>query len=265
MYNKTRAYLSVYFTQRLDIIRIKKIGEPVFWSSRGGSQPNKFSHYNKTEQTPECDKRVDGRSGLNLYERVGLPVYLAIRAGNQFSLMIGFPAVGEQLLAMAASRDIKVCVTGAEHYRKVSVNAVNFLEDDVTLLPINFIPYPGKNFGVTFESEETFELRKKWSDYADGFGCGGAIFTYGETGGKKIRKGGNISSDKQYYVIARKFAPPQEISSQKCKKLSAKTVWCMAVADIAGIDSAVAAHGRTGGYDTCQKQCKGVLFSIQWK
>lgn len=190
-------------------------GEPVFWSSRGGSQPDKFSHYNKTEQTPECDKRVDGRSELNLYERVGLPVYLTIRDVNQFSLMIGFPAVGEKSLAIAASQNIKVCIAGAEHYRKVSVNAVNFLEDGITLVPINFIPYPGKNFGVTIEPVEALELRKKWSDYADGFGYGGAIFTYEETGGKKIRKGGNVSSDKQYYVIARQFDPPQEISSQR--------------------------------------------------
>ena len=208
-------FYNKYIPRKKDRFFCPECGEPVFWSSRGGSQPDKFSHYNKTEQTPECDKRVDGCSGLNLYERVGLPVYLAVRAFTQFSLMIGFPAAGEQLLAMAASRDIKVCITGAEHYRKVSVNAVNFLEDDVTLVPINFIPYPGKNFGMTIELEEALELHKKWSDYADGFSYGGAIFTYGETGGKKIRKGGNISSDKQYYVIARKFAPPQEISSQK--------------------------------------------------
>ena len=95
------------------------------------------------------------------------------------------------------------------------MNAVNFLEDGITLVPINFIPYPGKNFGVAIEPVEALELRKKWSDYADGFCYGGAIFTYGETGGKKIRKGGNVSSDKQYYVIARQFNPPQEISSQK--------------------------------------------------
>ena len=105
-----------------------------------------------------------------MYERIELPVYLTIRDVNQFSLMIGFPAVGEKSLAIAASQNIKVCIAQAEQYRKVSVNAVNFLEDDVTLLPINFIPYPGKNFGVTIEPVEALELRKKWSDYADGFG-----------------------------------------------------------------------------------------------
>ena len=105
-----------------------------------------------------------------LYERIELPVYLTIRDVNQFSLMIGFPAVGEKSLAIAASQNIKVCIAEAEHYRKVSVNAVNFLEDGITLVPINFIPYPGKNFGVTIEPVEALELRKKWSDYADGFG-----------------------------------------------------------------------------------------------
>ena len=213
-------FYNKYIPRKKDRFFCPECGEPVFWSSRGGSQPDKFSHYNKTEQTPECDKRVDGRSGLNLYERIGLPVYLTVRAVNQFCLMIGFPAVGEQLLAIAASQDIKVCIAGAEDYRKVSVNAVNFLEDGITLVPINFIPYPGDNFGVTIEpEEETLQLHKKWSDYADGFGYGGAIFTYGETGGKKIRKGGNISSDRQYYVIARQFDPPQEIYSQKLRTI----------------------------------------------
>lgn len=88
-------FYNKYIPRKKDRFFCPECGEPVFWSSRGGSQPDKFSHYNKTEQTPECDKRVDGRSGLNLYERVGLPLYLSIRAVNQFSLMIGFPAVGE--------------------------------------------------------------------------------------------------------------------------------------------------------------------------
>lgn len=163
-------FYNKYIPRKKDRFFCPECGEPVFWSSRGGSQPDKFSHYNKTEQTPECDKRVDGRSGLNLYERIGLPVYLTIRDVNQFSLMIGFPAVGEKSLAIAASQNIKVCIAGADHYRKVSVNAVNFLEDGITLIPINFISYPGKNFGVTIEPVEALELRKKWSDYADGFG-----------------------------------------------------------------------------------------------
>ncbi len=187
-------------------------GEPVFWCSRGGSQPDKFSHYNKTELSPECEKRVDGNLKLNLYERVGLPVYLTVRAGNRFCLNIGFPALGEQLLIKAAQQGVKVCVAGAGVQKTISVDTSHFLEDNVTLVPVNFLPKAGQNFAVTiFHQEKALEIRKSWSDYAAGFSYGGAIFTYGETEGKKIRRGDAVSPDRQYYVIARYFRPPQEI------------------------------------------------------
>ena len=75
---------------------------------------------------------------LNLYERVGLPVYLSVRAGNWFCLNIGFPALGEQLLLRAAQQGIKVCVAEAETQKTISVDAGHFLKDNVTLVPVNF-------------------------------------------------------------------------------------------------------------------------------
>lgn len=65
-----------YIPRRDSRFYCPECGEPVFWRSRGGSQPDKFCHYTKTSSSPECDKRVDGHSGLNLYQRVGLSVYL---------------------------------------------------------------------------------------------------------------------------------------------------------------------------------------------
>lgn len=191
-------------------------GEPVFWSSRGGALPDRFSHYKRTERTPECERRVDGYSGLALYERVGLPVYLTVKYGNQFCLNIGFPAIGGQLLSEVAQQEIKVCILGSEHRRTILVDAVHFVEDNITLVPVDFIPDSGKKFAVKIEpNEKAVRLRKKWSDYADGFWYGGAIFTYGESGGKKIRRGDSISPDRQYYVIAKQLTPPQEIHSKE--------------------------------------------------
>lgn len=210
------SFYSKYIPKKNDRFFCPECGEPVFWRSRGGRQPDKFSHYKRTDQTPECEKRVDGCSNLNLYERVGLPVYLTVRSVNQFCLNIGFPAVGEQLLEEAVQQKVKVCIAGAEYQRTILVNAVQFLEDSITLVPVDFIPTLGKNFEITIESDKKIvELRKKWSNYADGFGYGGAIFSYGEDGGKKIRRGDNVSVDQQYYVIARQFDPPQEICTQK--------------------------------------------------
>ena len=191
-------------------------GEPVFWRSRGGTQPDKFSHHKETEGTPECNKRANGRSRMNLYEHVGLPVYLTVNSINQYCLNIGFPAVGKQLLEKADQQKAKIYIRSAEYQRTISVNTVHFFEDSITLIPINFIPASGKDFEIKIVSDmKITELRKKWSGYADGFGHGGAIFTYGENGGKKIRRGDTVSPDRQYYVIAGQFNPPQEICSQK--------------------------------------------------
>ena len=110
-------FYNKYISQKSSRFFCPECGEPVFWSSRGGVLPDRFSHYKKTENTPECDRRVDGRSGLNLYERVGLPVYLTAKASNQFCLNIGFPAINGQLLSEAARQGMKVCISGAE-YRK---------------------------------------------------------------------------------------------------------------------------------------------------
>ena len=110
LYNK-------YIAQKNERFFCPECGEPVFWSSRGGPLPDRFSHYKRTERTPECEKRVDGYSGLNLYERVGLPVFLTVKFDSQFCLNIGFPAINGQLLSEAARQGMKVCISGAE-YRK---------------------------------------------------------------------------------------------------------------------------------------------------
>lgn len=187
------------FSRRRGRFLCPECGEPVYWCSRGGSQRDKFSHYNKTELSPECEKRVDGNLKLNLYERVGLPVYLTVRAGNRFCLNIGFPALGEQLLIKAARQGVKVCVTGAEAQKTISVDAGHLLEDNVTLVPVNFLPKAGENFAVTiFPQEKALEIRKRWSDYADGFSYGGAILhmvrrrAKKSEGGTLFRQIGNI-------------------------------------------------------------------------
>lgn len=68
-------FYNKYITQRKGRFFCPECREPVFWSSRGGLPPDRFLHYKRTEWTPECEKRVDGDFGLNLYERVGLPVF----------------------------------------------------------------------------------------------------------------------------------------------------------------------------------------------
>lgn len=185
---------------RLSRFFCPECGEQVYWRAQGGSHPCQFYHKNKTDTSPECDKRVDGRADLYVYERVGLPLYLS-RNGITFQLNIGFPALGNDSLNKAASQRIKVKISSSAHSRTVGVNQTNFVADATTLVPINFVPSNEKNYEINIEGG--LWSTRKWADYADGFAYAGAIFVHGETGGKKVRRGDSISPSQKYYVLTK--------------------------------------------------------------
>ena len=179
-------------------------GERVFYRNRGGNHPSQFYHQEKTAQAPECDKRVDGRSGLTLSQRVGLPVFLTCSVSGQFQLNIGFPALGAEMLGRASKLGYKVKISGGNCFRTVGLNPTNFIEDEMTLIPVDFIPPSSENLEIFAYGEGNIVgLQRKWSDYADGFGRGGAVFSYNEMGGKKIRCGDSISTNRDYYAVVR--------------------------------------------------------------
>jgi predicted RNA-binding Zn-ribbon protein involved in translation (DUF1610 family) len=62
-----------YIPSRKERFFCPECGETVFFRAKGDGE---FYHQKQTESTPECDKRVDGRSGLSLYERTGLSMYI---------------------------------------------------------------------------------------------------------------------------------------------------------------------------------------------
>lgn len=203
-----------YIPQKSQRFFCPECGEPVFWRSRGGAQPDKFVHYAKTASSPECDKRVDGRSELNLYERVGLPLALSRSRDSKFRLNIMFPAVGERLIEAAIKQKSKICISADDYSKELPINSTYFQADVTTMIPVAFVPKRGANYTIRIAAGT--EIKRKWSDYSDGFAVGGAIFTYDETGGKKIRRGDGISPGKQYYVVSKHFQPNYNEISTKC-------------------------------------------------
>ena len=191
-----------YIPFKLSRFFCPECGETVYWRAQGGTHSSHFFHKTKTETTPECDKRVDGRSELFIYERVGLPLYLS-SVGRIFQLNIGFPSVGNDAISAAANRRISVKIASSTHNRTVMINQSNFIPDRMTLIPVNFVPINGENYKIT--TEGGFWYNRKWSDYADGFAYAGAIFSYGESGGKKIRRGDSISPSSHYYVVTKQL------------------------------------------------------------
>lgn len=185
---------------RLSRFFCPECGEQVFWRSSGGSHPCQFYHKTKTDNAPECDKRVDGRSDLYLYERVGLPLYLTRITTNEFQLNVGFPAIGAAALEIARKHNGKVTISCDNRSREIPVNQTNFLADSMTLVPIKFVPTSERNYQINYSG--VYHTNRKWADYSDGFALGGGVFTCGENGGKKVRRGDSISPGKEYYLVA---------------------------------------------------------------
>lgn len=51
-------FYNKYIAQRDSRFFCPECGEPVFWSSRGGPLPDRFSHYKRTERTPEWQEAI---------------------------------------------------------------------------------------------------------------------------------------------------------------------------------------------------------------
>ncbi len=164
-----------------------------------------FAHKEKTDRSPECDRRVDGRSGLSLRQRVGLPVYLQRKSQGLYRLAIGFPALGSKLLKEASDANCKVRISSYDKDITIPINQTNFYEEETTQIAVNFIPPSYKKYSIAIKGEKNIErISRKWSDYADGFASYGAFFTCNDNGGRKIRKNDGITTQRYYYVVTDK-------------------------------------------------------------
>ena len=189
-----------YIPARKDRFFCPECGEKVFFRN-GGRYKSAFFHQKKTAKTPECEKRIDSQARISLSQRVGLPVYL-VNDDNSFKLAIGFPALGAELLEKAEKAGCTAEICTGNTRQKLQINKIRFLENDMTLIPVKTIPPANSNFKITITGMKDFlALQCKWADYADGFAADGAVFSYSETGGKKIRYGGSIAVNKIYYAV----------------------------------------------------------------
>ncbi|MBQ2428994.1 MAG: hypothetical protein II264_10950, partial [Ruminococcus sp.] len=142
---------------------------------------------------------------LYIYERTGLPLYLSLKYGDVSSLNIAFPAIGEHLLRIASENNVVIRINDSMDVR---VTQSRFFLDETTLIPVAFLPPYEKNYRIAISAPTSLTgLRKKWSDYADGFASGGAIFNIQSSGGKKIKRGDSITIGKEYYAVAKDLIP----------------------------------------------------------
>lgn len=176
-------------------------GEYVFASV--GNKKKSFKHHKG--KGLDCELRINSKS-LTFYERVGLPIYL-INENGLFSLKMGFYALGKDVLGKINNENLKVNIcdeNNTSYYEQYGINSMNFYEDNITLKSINFIPDHNINYKIKVVDDKNKlcdELTNKWSDYADGFSSDGAIFSYSENQGKKIRRNDTITINTEYYLL----------------------------------------------------------------
>lgn len=184
--------------------------EQVYWRSRGGSNPDVFYHKEKTDRSPECDKRVDGRSELSLSQRVGLPLYLSRESEGVYLLNLAFPSLGTPLFENLCSSQTVIHISaGSSNEKAIHINPTNFYKNETTLIPLDFFPDYGRNYQISVSTSKwNYSLSKRWSDYADGFERQGGIFHYSANGGKKIRRGDSIAIGEKYLLISKQYFPP---------------------------------------------------------
>lgn len=193
---------SIFHKQTINVSHRRFIcsecGELVGLSKRGH-----FYHTNKTTDSPNCDKRSDGISTQSIYERMGLPLYIKQIDKSSFGLYMGFYALTSSTLETAQSTDLSVIIRDSSSTQlvKLKIDTYTFASEYTTLHEIPFIPNMGREFIIEYSNAIVpLDISTKWASYADGFSIFGAIFTYSEIGGRKIRKAGSISTDEPYLL-----------------------------------------------------------------
>lgn len=192
---------------RKDRFFCPECGEPVFFRAKDNGV---FCHYKRVDGvSPECDKRVDGRSGLSLYERTGLPMYIVHDAEERYCLGISFPPLGRKILEAATQQKTYVRIAASDRECQFGVSPVLFFADQSTLLPVNFLPPAGANYAIEIQNGECVAaINQKWANYADGFEVDGAIFHYDDGSGRKVHHGDSISPGKNYYLVTERLYTP---------------------------------------------------------
>lgn len=178
-------------------------GEMVFFRSRGGNHPNHFVHRKKTDTTPECDKRVDGHTKLTLIQHIGLPLFLTKDVIGVFRICMGFPALGSDIIDRAEKENTYITIECGTNIKSEKLDHTSFVSDKMTILPVDFAPINGDDYRIVIHSNSlSDEINPIWSNFSDGFGKNGAVFAKSDHGGKKIRCGGSISTNKEYYFVS---------------------------------------------------------------
>lgn len=162
-----------------------------------------FRHAKKTEESNECELRIDSQSELTVYQKVGLPIYLKKDINNYYSIYIGFYAIDKNKIEILKNEKVNIVISGVKSrfdFRKMFyIDDINFNSDITTLKQINFL---SPKYKILYSNPKSKQLLSdKWGSEVEGISSNGAIFKIGENGGRKIRINEEIIENTEYLCI----------------------------------------------------------------
>jgi len=164
-----------------------------------------FRHCNSNDTTKDCDLRSQSNQSIFIYERVGLPLYIKKCSNNIFELYLGFYNIDGKSMKTAKTEEFKISISSLNKNEKHSVsylvNDNNFSISTITLKRINFA---SQMYKLEYSSTNAQKLLKeRWGNQVEGILNEGALFTYSESGGRKIRINDEVTTDIDYYYLCK--------------------------------------------------------------
>lgn len=179
-------------------------GEYVAFVSGNKKKPY-FRHCNSNEYTKNCDFRTQTQTYSSIYEKLGLPMYIKKVGENYYELFIGFYKLEEYILKLAEDLDCNVDITKAgeneEQIETYSINSNRFSINSTSLIRVDFISF---RYHLKYNSTRVGKyLLERWGNNIEGILDSGTLFEFNENGGRKIRINDEITTNTDYYLIAK--------------------------------------------------------------
>lgn len=173
-----------------------------------------FRHKTKTSQSIECERRVSGNA-VSIYERIGVPFYLLEQSPAIFELYLEFPSLPPNSICNTNAVDNSIIITTTSG-RVAKYNCARFSKEKGTLLKMDYSPGEGSYYFEFGKSVGT-TAKQTITNHSDRFGDG-AFFKISEKMSRKVRRGGTIAMDTNYYFVGntRYFLHHSRIAVEMC-------------------------------------------------
>jgi hypothetical protein len=187
-------------------------GEQVDWIN-GQIQEKHFRHHHGSYMQ-DCENyctSISNNLNIQPYAIEGLPLYL-IKEFETYFLAIGLYGLEETTIQEAEEMDLEIEINlNIDSKRSMKVNFQHFVPNELEFVKLYSV---NQQYCIKFNQRNLpSEIKKKWCKDINGIGINGAVFYYGECGGKKVSSDVGIRINEFYLLLTRDKIELKKIQS----------------------------------------------------